>query len=120
MSRRSATSSYDACRGRPGPGEAVPRHDGGDLPRSQTPGGLQRHVLPDGSDLGGLAAARRLLHTPTVSDGFTALWERGRLDLSVEALVLQERFRNLFTEQELERARERLAEYGYRPRSTDG
>jgi hypothetical protein len=71
------------------------------------------------TDLGGLAAARRLLHSPTVSDGFTALWERGRLDLSVEALVLQEHFRGLFTEQDLERARERLAEYGYRPRSTD-
>ena len=70
------------------------------------------------SDLGGLAAAQRLLHSPTVSDGFTTLWERNRLHLSVEALVLQPRFRDLFTEQDRDLARERLSEYGYRPRST--
>lgn len=39
------------------------------------------------SDLGPLDTARRLLHSSTVSDGFTALWQRGRLDLTVEQLV---------------------------------
>lgn len=38
---------------------------------------------------GSLATARRLLRSPAVSDGFAALWERGRLDLTVEALVVQ-------------------------------
>jgi hypothetical protein len=42
------------------------------------------------SERGGVDAARRLLHSTAVSDGFTALWERRRLDLSVEALVLDE------------------------------
>ncbi len=37
---------------------------------------------------GGLATARKLLRAPAASEGFTALWERQRLDLSVEALVL--------------------------------
>ena len=37
----------------------------------------------------GLATAQILLHSATVSDGYTALWERDRLDLTVEALVLQ-------------------------------
>jgi hypothetical protein len=67
------------------------------------------------SQRGGLATARHLLHAPKVSDGFTALWERGRLDLSVETLVLQERFAQLFTDEEREGARSRLDEYGYSP-----
>ena len=72
------------------------------------------------SDLGGYAAAQRLSHTATVSDGFTTLWEKGRLDISVEALVLQERFAELFTGEEREIARERLAQYGYRPEARRG
>jgi hypothetical protein len=67
------------------------------------------------SQRGGLATARHLLHAPKVSDGFTALWERGRLDLSVETLVLQERFAPLFTDEEREGALSRLEEYGYSP-----
>lgn len=30
---------------------------------------------------GGLETARRLINAKKVSDGYTALWERGRLDL---------------------------------------
>ena len=39
------------------------------------------------SSQGGLVTARSLLRAPAASDGFTALWERTRLDLSVEALA---------------------------------
>ncbi len=46
------------------------------------------------SEHGGVEAAKRLLHAPNVSEGFVTLWEKGRLDLSAEALVLQERFRS--------------------------
>ncbi|MET8356364.1 hypothetical protein [Micromonospora sp. NPDC005171] len=53
------------------------------------------------TDKGGLATARQLLHHPVVSDGFTALWERGRVDLTAEAVVIRPRFRALFTEEEL-------------------
>ena len=63
------------------------------------------------SEIGGLAAARRLLAAPVVSDGFTALWERGRLDLTVETLVLSEQYRELFSEDEREGAAARLAAY---------
>lgn len=65
------------------------------------------------SESGGLAAARQLLHGAP-SDGFTALWERGRLDLTVEALILDSEFSDLFTDDERKIARDRLAEYGYR------
>ena len=63
---------------------------------------------------GGPETARRLINAPTVSDGYTALWEKGRLDLTVEAKVIETpRFHDLFTSDELEICRRRLSEYGY-------
>jgi hypothetical protein len=67
-------------------------------------------------EVGGLEAARKLLHAESVSSGFNALWEKGRLDLTVEAVVLQDRFAELFSDEEVTIARDRLAEYGYHPR----
>ena len=64
---------------------------------------------------GGLGAARALLRARTVSDGFTRLWELGRLDLSVEALILQDEWHPLFSDEERAIARERLREMGYQP-----
>ncbi|MEV7970655.1 hypothetical protein AB0O34_32395, partial [Sphaerisporangium sp. NPDC088356] len=62
---------------------------------------------------GSLVTARKLLHAPAVSDGFAALWERGRLDLTVEALVIQPHFAHLFTPAEIDIAQHRLAQFGY-------
>jgi len=61
----------------------------------------------------GLGTAKILLHTPYVSDGFTALWERGRLDLTVEALILKKKWHSLFSEEERQIAKKRLKEYRY-------
>ncbi len=65
------------------------------------------------SELGGLQTARILLSKPNVSEGFTILWEKGRLDLSVEARVLDPRYRSLFTLAERQIAWQRLKDYGY-------
>lgn len=62
---------------------------------------------------GGIETARRLLAATEVSGGFTALWECGRLDLTVEAVVLQPEFAPLFDDEKRDIARNRLAEYGY-------
>lgn len=62
---------------------------------------------------GGLHTARTLLHSPTVSDGYSALWERHRLDLTVEAAILEHRWLPLFTEDERKVAVKRLRDYGY-------
>ena len=62
---------------------------------------------------GGLETARRLLASGNAAHGFTVLWECGRLDLSVEAQVLRAEFAPLFTPEEREIARSRLADYGY-------
>jgi len=61
----------------------------------------------------GLETARILLHSATVSEGYTALWERGRLDLTVEALILQPEWNDIFTAEERDIARKRLQEYEY-------
>lgn len=68
-------------------------------------------------DKRGLETARILVLADQPSEGYTALWERKRLDLTVEALVLQPDWLPLFAEepQLLERARRRLTEYGYNP-----
>jgi len=78
------------------------------------PGYRPTYFLQMVVDRGGLDAARALLAQERVSDGFTELWKRRRLDLSMEALVLQPRWRPLFTTAELTEARRRLTEAGYR------
>ena len=64
----------------------------------------------------GLETARILLNGSDVSEGYVALWERQRLDLTVESLILAEKWHPLFSEKEREVARHRLAEYGYIPK----
>jgi len=49
---------------------------------------------------------------PRPSDGYTALYERGRLDLTVEALVLRPDWDDLFTAEDRDLARQRLTDYG--------
>ncbi|MGB2643273.1 MAG: hypothetical protein WBG02_10915 [Candidatus Acidiferrum sp.] len=62
----------------------------------------------------GLETARILLHSEHVSEGYTALYERGRLDLTVEAIIHDNRkWHALFTEEDLAICIKRLREYGY-------
>ncbi|MCS3902203.1 hypothetical protein J2T55_000195 [Methylohalomonas lacus] len=64
---------------------------------------------------GGIQAARTLLHANGVSEGYTALWELGRLDLTVEALIVDNPdYHGLFTDDELAICRQRLREYNYK------
>jgi hypothetical protein len=59
-------------------------------------------------DRGGWQTAKQLLATPVPSAGYLALAQRGRLDLTVETLVLKPEWRALFTQVELDVARQRL------------
>jgi hypothetical protein len=62
----------------------------------------------------GLETARILLHSATVSEGYTALWERGRLDLTVEAVIHDHpKWHSLFTAEELAICIKRLKDYCY-------
>ncbi len=62
---------------------------------------------------GGVQTAKRLLAKAEAQQGLTRLWELNLLDHSMEALVIQERFQPLFTDEEITEARRRLEELGY-------
>lgn len=66
------------------------------------------------ADADALKTARRALSGSRLSDGFNALQGKGRLDLSLEALVVDKRFTTLFTDEEANEALMRLLEAGYR------
>lgn len=65
-------------------------------------------------DMGGVATAKQLLNDDKIHDGFTRLWECGRLDLTMEAEVWENaKWRPLFTESELKKAEQRLLGLNY-------
>lgn len=61
-----------------------------------------------------LKQAHRALSGNRASDGFVALAEKGRLDLSLEALAVDKGFTSLFTDAEADMALIRLLDAGYR------
>lgn len=61
-----------------------------------------------------LAGAKRILSGHRDSDGFALLAQKGRLDLSLEALSIDKRFTGLFTDEEANNALMRLLDAGYR------
>ena len=62
---------------------------------------------------GGVGTAKRLLKASKQQYGLTRLWNLGLLGISAEALVLQECWQPLFTDDERRVARERLKAHGY-------
>lgn len=62
---------------------------------------------------GGVGAAKRLLDSEGYSEGFTTLWEKGRLEMSVEFFVLLPWYEQLFTSAERQRAFARLEAYEF-------
>lgn len=71
-------------------------------------------------DLGSVGAAKRLLASDGARYGFEKLWECGRLDLTVECVVLRPKFGRLFADEQLDRARKRLRDYGFDPEKCSG
>jgi hypothetical protein len=62
----------------------------------------------------GRVVAKALINASKPSDGYTALFMRDRLDLTVEAMIIENsRWHELFTLEELSKARRRLADYRY-------
>jgi hypothetical protein len=70
------------------------------------------------TDTDGLTAAKTLINSSKPSDGYTALFMRGRLDLTVEAVVTEsEQWSALFTNDEIRKAKKRLIDYKYEPKN---
>jgi len=66
------------------------------------------------NEQGGLQAAKTLLQTDKVTDGYVALYMCGRLDITMEALVIKPEWWELFTDEEIQIATKRLKNYGYK------
>lgn len=62
---------------------------------------------------GGLATAKELIKKRKLSDGFSALEAKARLDLTMEATVIDKKFTQLFTDDEVNYCFEVLCESGY-------
>lgn len=63
----------------------------------------------------GILTAKKLINMSPPSDGYTALYLKNRLDLTVEAVVIDDpKWHSLFTDQELKKADDRLIEYQYK------
>jgi hypothetical protein len=62
---------------------------------------------------GTVDAVKILINSSNVSEGFTRLWELKRLDLSMENIIQEDKWKDLFSNEEKEKAKKRLSEYGY-------
>jgi hypothetical protein len=64
-------------------------------------------------ELGGVATAKKLViqHDPT--DGYYTLYKKKRLDLTAEAFVIKDKYKELFTGEEITQSYNRLKEYNY-------
>ena len=64
-------------------------------------------------DHGAVATAKLLVNDSKSSAGFITLWDIKRLDLTVEALIIKEEWRDLFTPEDLKNAKTKLKQYGF-------
>ncbi|MBE6941032.1 MAG: hypothetical protein E7455_01930 [Ruminococcaceae bacterium] len=72
--------------------------------------GVRMRPIADGD---AMKTARRALSGNRESDGFAALESAKRLDLSLEALVVDKRFTGLFSDEEANTALMRLLDAGF-------
>jgi hypothetical protein len=66
-------------------------------------------------DKGAIATAKYLVNTEQEQIGFITLAKMKRWDLTVEFLVIQKEWKELFTKSEQIYAMRRLIKYGYKP-----
>lgn len=65
-------------------------------------------------EFGGIHAAKILINVKGVPEGLRVLWEKKRLDLSTEALIVENpKYHQLFTEAEIKLAKTKLITLGY-------
>ena len=62
---------------------------------------------------GAVKTAQEILRKGRLSDGFEKLQEAGLLELTMEALMIDKKYAELFTDDEVNSCYEILCEYGY-------
>lgn len=72
--------------------------------------GVRMRPVEDGE---AMKTAHRCLQSRRISDGFNILADKKHLELSLEALVIDKRYTELFTDEEANEALTRLLEVGY-------
>ena len=65
------------------------------------------------ANFGAIETVNRLLQGNNIAQGLTRLWELQLLHLSMEAIILQEPYCQLFTPEQLQIARTRLTDFKY-------
>jgi hypothetical protein len=63
---------------------------------------------------GAVATAKQLVMKNESTEGFTKLCLNKKLHLSIEAYVISPKYKELFTEEEIQKSKNRLEEYGYK------
>ena len=63
---------------------------------------------------GAIITAKEIVNKTELTEGFMKLAECNRLDLSVEALIIQEKYKELFTPKERKICISRLKKHGYK------
>ena len=76
-------------------------------------GARTKRLLNNIEKFGAVKTAKEIIRKSNVSDGFDALEKAGRLDLSMEAVVADSRFGELFEDDEVNYCFEVLCECGY-------
>jgi hypothetical protein len=76
--------------------------------------GYKPHIFMDMRiEHGTIEAIKRLIHSEEVPSGFTTLWEKQRLDLSVENIIQEPEWTSLFTDGDRQLAKKRLKAYNF-------
>jgi hypothetical protein len=70
-------------------------------------------------DYGAVEAVKRVINDLKITYGYEKLWECGHLELSMESIIQEDEWKDLFTDAEREKARKRLQEDGYGGKTKD-
>lgn len=63
---------------------------------------------------GAIRTAKEIINKADVTEGFIKLAEDNRLDLSLEAIVIKDKYKEVFTNEERKICLKRLKKYGYK------
>lgn len=72
-----------------------------------------KRLLQNISRFGGVRTAKEIIRKGRTSDGFEKLQEAGLINLSMEAVMIDKKYADLFTDDEVNCCYELLCEYGY-------